>query len=42
MYVGQYWLTSWGYKTSLALDNDKLVRLGRQAVEVRGEGGGLT
>jgi len=30
---GQYWLTSWGYKTSLPLDNDKLVRLGRQAVE---------
>merc|ERR1712008_593429 len=30
---GQYWLTSWGNKTSLPLDNDKLVRLGRQAVE---------
>ena len=32
--LGQYWLTSWGYKTSLPIDNDKLVRLGRQAVEV--------
>merc|ERR1712083_146783 len=30
---GQYWLTSWGYKTSLPLDNDKLVRLGRHAVD---------
>jgi len=30
---GQYWLTSWGYKKSLPVDNDKLIRLGRQALE---------
>jgi len=30
---GQYWLCSWGYKTQLAVDDDKLVRLGRQAVD---------
>jgi len=30
---GQYWLTSWGYKKKLPVDNDKMVRLGRQAVE---------
>ena len=24
---GQYWLTSWGYKTELPVDNEKLVKL---------------
>jgi len=28
---GQYWLTSWGYKTQLPVDNAKLVKLGRDA-----------
>ena len=23
---GQYWLTSWGYKTELPVDNEKLVQ----------------
>ena len=23
---GQYWLTSWGYKTELPVDNEKLVK----------------
>jgi len=30
---GQYWLTSFGYKTELPVDNEKLVTLGRQAVD---------
>lgn len=30
---GQYWLNSWGYKTQLAVDNEKLEVLGRQAVD---------
>jgi len=30
---GQYWLTSFGYKTQLPVDNEKLVTLGRQAVD---------
>ena len=29
--LGQYWLTSWGYKTQLPVDNAKLVKLGRDA-----------
>ena len=31
MTIGQYWLTSWGYKTELPVDNEKLVKLGRDA-----------
>ena len=31
--LGQYWLTSFGYKTELPVDNEKLVTLGRQAVD---------
>jgi len=30
---GQYWLTSFGYKTELPVDNEKLVTLGRHAVD---------
>jgi len=30
---GQYWLTSWGYKTELPVDNEKLVKLGREAAD---------
>jgi len=30
---GQYWLTSFGYKTQLPVDNEKLVTLGRHAVD---------
>jgi len=30
---GQYWLTSWGYKTELPVDNTKLVKLGREAAD---------
>ena len=30
---GQYWLTSWGYKTQLPVDNEKLVKVGREACD---------
>ena len=30
---GQYWLTSWGYKTELPVDNEKLVKVGREACD---------
>jgi len=30
---GQYWLSSFGYKTELPVDNEKLVTLGRHAVD---------
>lgn len=30
---GQLWLTSWGYKSQLPVDNDKMVRLGQKAAE---------
>ena len=30
---GQAWLTSWGYKTQLPVDHEKLVKLGREAVD---------
>jgi len=30
---GQYWLTSFGYKTQLPVDNEKLVTLGRAAAD---------
>jgi len=30
---GQYWLTSFGYKTELPVDNEKLITLGRHAVD---------
>ena len=30
---GQYWLTSWGYKTDLPVDNSKLVKVGREACD---------
>ena len=32
-FAGQYWLTSWGYKTELPVDNEKLVKLGREAAD---------
>ncbi|TRY63124.1 hypothetical protein TCAL_04005 [Tigriopus californicus] len=31
--AGQYWLTSWGYKTQLPVDNDKMVSLGKKAAD---------
>ena len=31
MIIGQKWLTSWGFTTQPALDNDKLMDLGRRA-----------
>ena len=33
IFSGQYWLTSWGYKTELPVDNEKLVKLGREAAD---------
>ena len=30
---GQAWLTSWGYKTQLPVDHEKLVKLGREAAD---------
>ena len=33
IFSGQKWLTSWGFTTQPALDNDKLIYLGRRAAE---------
>ncbi len=32
MHAGNMWLTSWGYKSELPVDNNKLVSMGEAAV----------